>query len=136
MKKVLATILFGGIVCLSLGIVGCGGDTKDKGKKADGKADAGATEVKFKDIEAVKAKKGEEVKVPVELTEKATTEITLTAKAKDNDKITGSGKIAKDGTKGDLMVKTGDKEGAFEVEVTASGEKIKGSKTFKLEVIK
>lgn len=134
MKKILAISLCLGFLCvMSVSLVGCDSGKKDKDKKAPGAA--GETEVKFKEIPEQKlAKKGDK-KVEVELTEKAAVDINLTAKGKDDAKITGSGTVKKGETKGELTVKTDDaKGGDAVVEVTAAGEKTKGSTSFKAKV--
>jgi hypothetical protein len=135
-KKILAFSLCFGLLCvLSISLVGC-----DSGKKKDekGKATpppAGTTEVKFKDIPEQKLTKKGEKKVEVELTEKAAVDINLTAKGKDDAKITGTGTVKKCETKGELTVKTDDaKAGDAVVEVTAAAEKTTGSATFKAKV--
>jgi len=146
MKKVLATALFMGLVgVLSIAMVGCDTGAKDakkakapeKEKAAEkGATETGATEVKFKEVSEQKVKKGEEATVKVELTEKAPADVTLAAKGKGEDKISGTGKVAKGETSGEVKVKTDAKLDAktFDVEVTASGDKVKGMTTFKLKV--
>jgi hypothetical protein len=143
MKKVLATALFMGLVgVLSIGMVGCDSGAKDakkaKAPEKEKAAEKGAseTEVKFKEVSEHKVKKGEEATIKIELTEKAPADVSLAAKGKGEDKISGTGKVAKGETSGEVKVKTDAKLDAktFDVEVTASGDKVKGMTTFKLKV--
>jgi hypothetical protein len=135
-KKILAISLCLGLVCaMSVSLVGCDGKDKDKKKDKTGAPAAGETVVKFKAIDDQKVKSKGDVTVSVELTEKATADIVLTAKVKDNDKITGTGKIAKDSTKGDIKLESKEaKAGDVVVDVTAAADKVKGDTTFKLKV--
>jgi hypothetical protein len=135
-KKIFAiSFCLGLFAVMSTSLVGCGDGKKkdDKGKPTP--PAAGTTEVKFKDISEQKLTKKGEKKVEVELTEKAAIDVNLTAKGKDDPKITGTGTVKKGETRGELTVKTDDaKGGDAVVEVTAAAEKTTGSTTFKAKV--
>ena len=115
--------------------------TKDLDKTKDKDVDKGVkekdVEVKFNKVdgEPVKVAKKGDTKIKVEITEKAAADLTLSAKVKDNDKLTGTGKIAKGETKGDLTITADDsKVGEFTADVTVSAEKTTGMTKIKLKV--